>query len=123
MRRWVLLPVFIALALGCASVAPLSDEEAELFWLLASERSGLQYQYEAICHVHGNETKATEVPVFAGMYLPSKGYMKARVRRFPSSFLAVWGETCEGPIGYSVVRWVCEDCRRDEEAYGSRHKD
>ena len=118
--RSTIVVLVAVLPVACSNLT-LSSQEREYFWRLESD-SMVDFETEEVCRVHRVPTVIREVPVQDGMCVEAPRYMKARVRRFPNSFLAVSSCFCEsiGPEIH-VVRWVCPVCRQAELDWRARH--
>lgn len=113
----------LSLELSGCLLAPLQPEEREMFHAVYSEWPTGAPEYQKVCPLHGAPTIAQEVPVVDGMTAVDRKYMKARVRRFPYSFMALYSGGCEFMGERSEERPVCPKCREEEERWLQRHPD
>jgi hypothetical protein len=108
---WGLLLISV-FSSGCG-VASVPTREEALFWQLESDE--LFEDGPTFCSLHGVRTVLQAVPVVDGMCLRHFEYRRAKMLRFPYSYLRLRSCSCES-IGPSIhaLRNVCPICRRNE---------
>ena len=115
--------VFLAAAvLSACALAPLSTEEINR-WDNVANPTILGYRLEEVCSLHHVPTVEILVPAYGGLSsLPPKGYVRARIHKFPNSWLFVSTGSCEQGDPLPVTRWYCPVCRKAELRWIRLHR-
>lgn len=117
----LLTVLLLSLELSGCLIAPLQPKERQLFEEVFYEGGADLSDDQEICPIHGVPRVSQQVPVYDGMMVEIPRYVKARVRRFPYSFIVLYSGGCEDMGERHQWRQVCPRCREEEEKWHKRH--